>query len=179
MEGKIILYKGAKGKGKTLTMTKDALKYYMNGWKVLRNLHEVKFGEYISTEEILEIDKNSLIKDCILLVDEIQIFFDARRSGRKQNLNFSNFVQQVRKRGIILLCTTQYANTVDLRLRQHLDVLAYPKYIKELKVCEVLYVDLTTIEDGLLGGLTEPEYVKIVYDAEPIFKLYNTHEVVV
>jgi len=59
--------------------------------------------------------------------------FDSRRSMAKQNLKFSNFIQQIRKRNIILLGTTQYSNTVDLRLRQHLDIIAYPNYIENIK----------------------------------------------
>src|SRR3972149_3309599 len=112
----IVLYKGRRGCGKTLTMVKDGLLYYLKGYRVLRNF-ECSFGENISDEEILNLNKNSNIFNCILMMDEVQIFFDARRSMRNQNLNFSNFIQQIRKRNIILLGTTQFANTVDLRFR--------------------------------------------------------------
>ena len=179
MEGRIVLYKGAKGRGKTLAMVKDGYKYYLKGWKILRNMNSVKFGHYISTEEIKNLDKNSYIRECVLMVDEIQIFFDSRRSIRKENLNFSNFVQQIRKRGIILLSTTQYANTVDLRLRQHLDIIVYPFFDKKYKVCKTIYLDMTTIEDDIIGALKKPEMAQIVFDAKPIFKLYDTNEVII
>ena len=177
-EGKIILYKGAKGRGKTLTMVKDAYRYYLKNWNILSNMNSIPFAKPITTEEILNLNKNSTINQCILVIDEIQIFFDSRRSIRKENLDFSNFIQQVRKRGIILLCTTQYANTVDLRLRQHIDILVYPFFNKTYNACKVIYVDMNTIEDTILGKIKQPEMVTIVFDTLPIYKLYDTHEVI-
>lgn len=175
----ITLYTGARGRGKTLTMVKDGYQFYKNGYKILRNF-SCEFGDYISNEEIVELDKESNIKNAVLMIDEIQIFFDSRRSGRKQNLNFSNFVQQIRKRNIHLLCTTQYANTVDLRLKQHLDFIARPFFNPEFNVCEVIYEDLTSVENSLFTGiLKEPEKAIIVYDCLPVFKLYDTTEMII
>jgi len=171
------MYKGRRGCGKTLTMVKDGFLLYLKGWRVLRNFH-CSFGEYITEDDILNLNKNSDISNCVIMMDEIQIFFDARRSMRNQNLNFSNFVQQVRKRNITLLGTTQYANTVDLRFRQHVDVLAYPNFIKSLDVCEVVYVDITSLEDNILGNIKEPVNVKIVYNAKPLYNLYLTEEMI-
>ena len=104
MSSKIVLYKGKRGCGKTLTMVKDGWNYYKRGWRVLRNF-DCSFGEYIGEEEILNLDKNSDLFNCVIMMDEVQIFFDARRSMRNQNLHFSNFVQQIRKRNIVLLGT--------------------------------------------------------------------------
>jgi hypothetical protein len=174
----IVLYKGRRGCGKTLTMLKDGLKYYSAGYNILRNFN-CSFGEYISNEEILALDKNSDIDNCVLMIDEMQIFFDSRRSMQKTSINFSNFIQQIRKRNIILLCTTQYSNTIDLRLKQHLDIIAYPNYNKEFSVCEVLYIDLTSIEDNLLTNRnSEPASIKVVYYAQPLFKIYNTNQMI-
>jgi len=176
----ICLYKGARGKGKTLTMVRDAYKFYLKGYNVLTNI-EMSFGKTISNDDILKLDKNSEIFNAVLIIDEIQIFFDSRRHARKENLNFSNFIQQIRKRNIHILCTTQYSNTIDLRLRQHLDILALPDFIKELNVCAVKYIDLTSLENDVFQNMNlgqEIKEVKIVYDATPIFKMYNTGEMV-
>lgn len=182
MSSKIVLYKGKRGAGKTLTMVKDGVEYLMNGWRVLRNVESMEFGEYISEDEILNMDKESDIHDCVILMDELQIFFDSRRSQKKQNLQFSNFVQQIRKRNIILLGTTQYSNTIDLRLRQHVDIVGYPRFDKELEVCSVSYIDMTSIEDDMMGDMIDsvftPSVVTIVYDPKPIFKLFNTSEMI-
>lgn len=175
----IVLYVGARGRGKTLTMVKDGYQYYLNGFKILRNFN-CKFGDYIENDEILKLDKDSSIKNAVIMIDEIQIFFDSRRGMKKENIDFSNFVQQIRKRNIILLCTTQYSNTIDLRLRQHLNYLVYPMFNKELEVCEVVYKDLNSIEENLLTGvIQEPKQVQMVYDCKPIFKLYDTNQMIV
>lgn len=174
----IILYKGARGRGKTLTMLKDALIYLNNGWQVYTNMQNSDVGEFISNQELLKIDKNTDIQRVVLVIDEIQTLFDSRRSMKKSNLDFSYFLQQIRKRGIILLCTTQYSNTIDLRLRQHIDVLALPRHNKQYNVCSVKYIDLTTIEDQEYG-ITQPESIKITYDAKPIYGIYDTEEMIV
>lgn len=175
----ILLYKGRRGSGKTLSMLKDGLKFHQNRYKILRNF-DCTFGKYISNEEILALDKNSKIDNCVLMIDEMQIFFDSRRSMKSESINFSNFIQQIRKRNIILLCTTQYSNTIDLRLRQHLDIVAYPVFSKEFNVCEVLYIDLTSIEDNILTNINDkaPTSIRICYYAQPLYKLYNTNQMI-
>ena len=175
----IVIYKGARGRGKTLTMCRDAKKFTENGWKVYSNMQGLKIGEYITNEKILAIDKNEeVLFNCVLVIDEIQTLFDSRTSMKKENRDFSYFLQQIRKRGIVMLTTTQFTNTIDLRLRQHIDVIVIPRFIKKYNVCEVKYIDLRTIEDAEFG-VTEPECVTIVYDAEKIFGIYDTREMIV
>jgi len=173
----IILYQGARGRGKTLSMTKDAYKYHLAGWNIVSNMESLGFAKYMSPEDMLSIDKNFKLDNCVLVIDEIQSMFDSRRSGAKENIKFSVFIQQIRKRGMIFLATTQYANTVDLRFRQHLDIVAVPNFNKNFNVCEVMYVDITTQEDALFG-IVEPKVASVVYDARDIFKLYNDKELI-
>lgn len=175
MSSKIVLYKGRRGSGKSLTMVKDGVINFKKGWDILRNF-DCAFGKPITNEQILNLDKFSEIRKCIILVEEIQIFFDSRRSMKTQNIQFSNFIQQVRKRDISIYATSQYANTVDLRFRQHVDIVALPKYDDKLKVCEVTYIDMTSKED-ILDSFDKPHIsARVVYDARPIFPLYNTRE---
>lgn len=172
----VILYKGRRGAGKTLTMVKDGYRYKENGYKVLSNF-KVKYAEYIENEEILNLDKNSDLYNCVIMIDEVQIFFDSRRSMKKEAMNFSNFIQQIRKRNITILGTTQYSNTVDLRFRQHTDIVVYPNFLKEFNVCEVTYIDMTSLED-IYNQIKEPKTVKTVYNPLPVFNLYNTSEMI-
>lgn len=173
----IIMYKGRRGCGKSLTMVKDAYRFFKMNWKVYHNF-SMKFGEFIDTEDILKIDKNSEIRNCVLVIDEIQIYLDSRRSMKKINMDFSNFIQQIRKRGIILLTTTQYTNTVDLRLRQHIDVIAEPRYNKDLHVCEVRYIDVTSAESTFIDGFPEYNAFITVYDTKPVYDLYDTNTLI-
>lgn len=169
----IVLYTGHRGKGKTLTLVKDALKFKLSGWRVLSNF-KTSFSELITSEEIRKINKESNIRNVVLLIDEIQIFFDSRRSSQKQNLEFSNFIQQIRKRGIILLCSTQHTRTLDLRILIHVDIQAIPKFKKVAKneyICEVDYIDVLSHEEQE----EQTQRRTIVYDPKPIFGLYDTN----
>lgn len=172
----IVSYQGRRGCGKTLTMTKDMLQFQNEGYTIYRNFN-CKIGKPISNAGIMNLSKSSRIKNCVLAVDEIQIFFDSRRSGKTKNLRFSNFIQQIRKRNIIMLATSQYIGTVDLRFRQHVDVVANPHFKKKYDCCEVTYTDMTSTED--IDNLdAEPEKMTIVYDAKPIFKLFDTMQMI-
>lgn len=174
----IYFYKGAKGRGKTLTMVKDAYLFHLNGYTVFTNMKSVKFGVYMTNEDIIKIDKTSFLKNCVMLIDEVQTLFNSRRSMKKENVNFSYFIQQIRKRNIELLATSQFSNTVDLILRQHIDYMITPFHDKELDVCKVIYLDLNSFEDDNNGIINEASRTTTVYDALPIYKLYNTEELI-
>jgi len=176
----IILYKGSRGKGKTLSMVKDGLGFYNEGYNIIRNFH-CSFGRYMDSDGILGLSKDSNINNAVMMIDEIQIFFDNRKSMTKQNISFSYFVQQIRKRNIIILCTTQYSNTIDIRLRQHLDIIAFPNFKHDKDVCEITYMDLTRLQDSefMTGEAPKPMLCKVVFNAKPIFNLYNTEEMII
>lgn len=173
----IYFYKGAKGKGKTLTMVKDAYVYHLNGYKIYSNMKSIKFAIYISSEDIMKITKESPLRDCVLLIDEVQTLFNARRSMKKENVQFSFFIQQIRKRNIEMLATTQFSNSVDLIFRQHIDYIVSPHFDKDLNVCKVNYMDLNSVEDVGLSQ-SEPHTISVVYDATEIFGKYDTKELV-
>lgn len=173
----IVLYTGRRGCGKSLTMVKDAFKFFRSGWTVFSNIELGFEHEYISDSDILTISNNDKINNCVLVVDEIQILVDSRRSMGGKNVDFSHFVQQIRKRNIILLCTTQFTGTVDLRLRQHVDVEAKPYHHKKFNVCEVTYIDVTAIDIWEMSD-NRPPLRKIVYDCLPIYELYDTMNIV-
>lgn len=171
----IMLYLGRRGAGKTLSMVKDAYLYYKSGRRIISNMSTLLFGEHMSNEEILRLTKDSDIVNCVIVVDEVQLLFDSRRSMKKENITFSNFIQQIRKRGIIMLGTTQFDNTIDKRLRDHTDVIALPKFNKDFLMCRVKYIDPTSNQDS---EFSERELLHAIstFDATFVFKLYNTNE---
>lgn len=171
----IILYLGARGSGKTLSMVKDAYIEYKRGRRVITNMEDVSFGEHLSNDEIKKLTKESDLYDAVLLIDEAQIFFDSRRSMKKENLNFSYFVLQTRKRNIDIYFTTQFSNTIDRRIRDNIDYVAYPHYISDYYVCEVEYIDNTSLEDPYL---IEPKKSKVFFNALQVFSLYDTNETI-
>lgn len=167
----ITLYRGARGQGKTLTMTKDALKYHRAGWKVYTNLEETEF-ENVTSEFIFSLSGDSELRNCVLVIDEIELFFDSRDWKKTEARFFSRFLQQIRKRNVLILCTAQFTNLIDVRLRQQIDSLCICSYCKQDEYCTCFYVDLTSIE----SNPNNPNCFEITYYAPPIFKYYNTHQ---
>jgi hypothetical protein len=133
-------------------MTKDALTYYHNGWKVYTNMYSLPFATRLEEEEILGLAETDGFKDCVVCIDEIQTLIDSRRSMRKGNVTFNYFLQQIRKRNVNLLATTQFTKRVDIGFREQLDIMATPKIVRLPSggfVVEVEYIDLT-IEDVMI-----------------------------
>lgn len=169
----IVLYRGSRGKGKTLTMVKDALKYQLLGWKILTNLDGTPF-EKISSEYILSLDGSSQLFNTVLLIDEIELFFDSREWTRSESKKFGRFLQQIRKRNVPILCTAQFTDLIEKRLRQQIDILVICSFDKVSQKCHNVYVDLTSIESNPL----DPSSFVSDYLAFPIFGLYNTHQII-
>ena len=174
----IVGYTGRRGAGKTLTLVKDVIKFKALGWTIYSNIkiEGVETNE-LTSEDIIDIDKKSELRNCVFVIDEIQVLFDSRRSSSKENKNFSNFIQQIRKRNIILLYTTQYAGTTDLRIRQHTDIIARPRYNKAFKICDVIYFDITASEEAFMSD-SMPFNKRVVFDARQIFNLYDTNKTI-
>lgn len=184
----LVIYIGAKGRGKTASMIYEGLKYFKNGWKVYSNMQEVNYipkERQLTYKQIKNIEKLGL-KNCVILVDEIQRLFDSRKSANKQQIEFSHFIQQIRKYNIRILGTLQVFGNVEKRIREQSDILAFPKLNKEYGVCSIDYRDMSSVEDQFLhtgnlnvtlgSTINQANSVNITYYAKPIFKLYNHRE---
>jgi hypothetical protein len=116
----------------------------------------------------------------VLVIDEIEYFFDCRdwnRKGKKEILQqFSHFLQEIRKKNVHILCTCQYISLIDIRIRQQIDIVAYPHFIKNLTICKVYYFDITKLEDDYSNDNLSPTF--LIYDPKPVFKLYDTLEMI-
>lgn len=168
----IILYKGARGMSKTLTMVKDGLKYKKNGWRVLTNLEDSPF-ETITSEFVLSLSSSSTLYNTALLIDEIELFFDSRDWNRRQSRDFGRFLQQIRKRNVPILCTAQFTDLIEKRLRQQIDMAVQCSYNKRTCISSCVYIDLTFTEST---GV--PSTFQVTYYAPPIFSLYNTNQII-
>lgn len=170
---RIVLYRGARGTGKTLTMVKDALKYSLKGWNIYTNLDGTPFKN-VTSEFILSLSGLSSLKNCVLAIDEIELFFDSRDWNKKESKSFSRFLQQIRKRNVVILCTSQFTNLIDIRLRQQIDTLCICSFdrITSISTCE--YVDLTSLESNSL----KPDVFSVQYYSKPLFNLYDTYQLI-
>lgn len=109
------------------------------GFKVISNMAikwGVKLGDYIVGYASEDLDKAALLNfdidsDVWIVVDEVNIeFSEARRSTTNRNLIFNKILQQLRKRKLNLIYTTQHEMWIDNRLRFQTDV-----FIKTRDIC--------------------------------------------
>ena len=122
----IELYIGEKRSGKTLGMTGETYEMIKDrpDIKVFANYHLNK-KYFPNSMMITQRDMANFylskqeFKNAIFLIDEIQIFMDARKFAKKENQNLGYFLGQMGKRGNIFRGTTHFPNLIDLRLRAY------------------------------------------------------------
>jgi len=169
----IVQYIGRRGAGKTLTMTKDVVNYYYSGWKIYTNydLYGIEYTK-LTNDEIINLINLDHIRNCVIAIDEIQTVIDSRKFAKDSNMDFTYFIQQIRKRGIVLLATSQFLDNVEKRFRQHIDLLVKPRavYMESGNwVVTAKYIDSTSEEDT-----GEVDMVEIVYNPFNIISHYST-----
>lgn len=131
-EGFTIIFEAPQRFGKTLSMVIWALDYYQHGRNVFSN---IQLGFPHSPLEFSDIrleDGASKYWNGHVVIDELNFYFDARRSVSGPNLEFGSFLLQQKKQGCNITGTTHDINYLDLRLREHYDFAirpsVYPKY---------------------------------------------------
>jgi len=117
----IIGLEGGLGSGKTIMGVRylhqnhtDSIPIYANFW--LSFPHTT-----LDVNKIKDILKDKYMKFASIMIDEITVFMDCRRSMNEINLLISYFILQSRKRGVTFYYTTQDFDMVDGRLINHTD----------------------------------------------------------
>ncbi len=162
------------GSGKTLSMVKEAKRYYDQGYNVLSNMKLNFSYTPITTKFITEFAKNKKeIYNSVILIDELHTFMDSRRSVGKKNLLGSYFVTQTRKQKVKLMGTTQHRHQIDKRVRDNTTI-----FID----CEKTELPITYKENNLLLITnhinTRERYEKKVFIGNEYFNLYDTEETI-
>lgn len=186
---------GATGSGKTLSLIKEGVRDCILGRTIYSNMKKILNMPYyyINLEDLIlmvqneELDVNDDNPKSLLL-DEIHTMFDGRRSSSRENIDFSVFISQCRKRRFNVYYTSQWISGADIRIRT---------LTSELVRC-IPHIDY---RDCGLGDMSTPEPVKIekrimqVADLQsgmqkvktkidarwrnrPFYKFYDTFEVI-
>lgn len=170
----IAIYVGSMGSGKTLSMVRQAYEYYLDGYKILSNMKLNFPYQKITSKDIVEFAKNKKgLYNTIVLIDELHIFLDSRRSASRKNLIGSYFITQTRKQKVKLLGTTQHRHQIDRRVRDNTDL-----FID----CEK--IELPTTLNGKKVLLftnhinTRESYEKVRFVGNKYFNLYDTEELI-
>lgn len=178
----IVLYQGARGKGKNLTIVYEATRFKEAGYKVISNF-KIEFADrYITNDEFIEIvsSRKRIIEEfsnCVLCLDELHILMDSRSFGKNGNKIISYFIAQTRKIECHILGASQYSGMVDLRFRQQMDAVGYPVFDKYNNYCEIEYYDLDALQNNLhIENALKPS--QIIFNAKQVFQYYDTNEVI-
>jgi molybdopterin-guanine dinucleotide biosynthesis protein len=168
MEYPIMGIVGRRGFGKTAFMTAIGYDSHLQGYQVFANYH-LKFPhEQISLEELSELPAH--VHDCVVLMDEFHTGADAYDFFTKRARSLTKFVTQLRKRRVTFLYTTQYIEQIAKRLRVQTDYIVmmrpngrgvFTAYIRDPHL---------PYEEQIINAITE--------DLTPVFKLYDTNEIV-
>lgn len=169
----ILLFVGNMGSGKTLSMVKMAYEYHKQGYKILSNMRLNFPHTLITSKDVQGFASNQeQLYNTIVLLDEIHIFMDSRRSGSKKNLLTSYFLTQTRKQKVKLLATSQHRHQVDRRMRDNTDA-----FID----CETKKIPYGENENVLIvvnHVNTRKSYDKQVFIGNKYFHLYDTEEII-
>lgn len=190
-------FTGQTGSGKTHGMIKQGVKDFILGRVLFSNMQKIKNLPYyyVDLEDLILMVQNEELdlvdaRPKTLMLDEIHTMFDGRRSSSRENIDFSLFISQCRKRHFNVYYTSQWITGADPRIRT---------LTQEFVRCFGHY----SINDIGLGTIEEPEAIALeqitsnVIDMQenptsykrkrkiyprwrnrPFYKFYDTFEVI-
>ncbi len=158
--------------GKTLSMVREVLKYYLKGYKIYSNFHINIPYTPLDFDDLFKMAENQEpLKDVIILLDEIHIVLDSRSGMSKNSKIITFWLNQTRKMKVKLFYTTQYLHQVDKRLRSGTDFIVYCEGMKYIKEGVTHFICCNSITDR---DSVKEEY----FLADKYFKFYDTDEVI-
>lgn len=152
---------GKMGQGKTLSMTVLGMALSMFSKKPLFANYTLNKFEYNKIEKLNDLwEANS----GIVMLDELWLTMDSRLW--KDNVKLSRWLNQTRKKDLIILYTTQHISQVDIRIRRATDWLIVCE-----KKSEGIWITFIEYQYGLIGKKI------LIKDQKKHYDKYNTYEV--
>jgi hypothetical protein len=191
----IIGFIGQRGSGKTLSMSIELYKKYLQGYKIYSNYHLNFPHTIITVDDLMTFAESGMyFGNSIFAIDEIHIWFDSRASGKKRNVIFSYFLNQSSKNDIDVYYTSQFSRQVEVRMRLNTEVVVesvcrtfvwkddysppvilenYRPKPNDYKTKAYITNFITKFSDTGADKLT-----KRIYSGDKYFKLYDTRQVI-
>jgi hypothetical protein len=176
------------GAGKTLLMTYLAHLRAAKGIPIYSNYH-LNFKYTQLTSEFFKNYDKFPIYTAVILFDELSLYYSARRSASRQNVNFNPFIVQTRKRDLELIYSAQQTRLCDIIIRENTDGVYLPellllkkgtkKFIKKGEDYKHKEGDTYMLKWRFYNKDAKfiPKKSGYIYPANPVFKLYNTNEI--
>lgn len=174
-EGNTIIFEAPQRCGKTLAMVMWELDSYQRGRKIFSNIqlgfpHEPLQFSDVALEDAA--GGKSPYWNGHVGIDELNFFFDARRSMKPENIQFSAWLLQQKKQGCNLTGTTHDLMSLDLRLRDNYDYLIRPTvYPAYPAVPQLIKMEIEN------GPLQKRMKRTLTLDCRPFLGLYDSFAV--
>lgn len=178
-EGHTLIFEAPQRWGKTLSAVIWALEAYQKGRTVFSNIqlgfpHEpLEFSEMtLNTSTTDGEKKRSKFWGGHIFIDELNFYFNGRRSMSEGNLEAGAFLLQQKKQGCNLTGTTHELESLDVILRMNYDFLiqpeVFPAYPEAPKVVKM----------KITNGPLQARYSRTIkLPAEPFLGLYDSFAV--
>jgi hypothetical protein len=183
----VVYYTGPRGSSKTLQLARHSLKGLANGEKVFTNieLFPEKIGidnkaNPVGLEFLLTFDQS--LMDAIIVISEIDTWFDRMRETSTGNRLGGKFLQQLRKKGLRIFFDTQdYLPGV---LMRQVDKLVYCNDFcftqwgrdRNLPKGTTFWYDCYDYS-GIFTGWRGYHWREALYHAERVWPLFNTYQI--
>lgn len=162
----IVGFVGSMGSGKTLSLVREVYKYYQKGYTIYSNMNFSFPYEPLTIDKLEEFTNDEKpFYNCVIVLDEIHILLDSRRSMTRKNLMLSYFITQTRKQRVKMFYTTQRQSQIEKRLRENTDMVVFPESyeldydiqrndsIEKVRIVELMIVsDKGTMTDEFIGN---------------------------
>ena len=158
---------GDKGAGKTLLLAYLLYKDHLEGRDIISNFSLSFEHKQKSFKELSKMP--DYLRNATVGYDEFHMAVDSRRSTSNANIAFTTFLTQLRKRGCILIYTTQLFSTMDKRVRDQTDIIVTP-----------INNDGEYFTYQIMDRVTGETIKILTLNMKPIFdsKLFDTNEVI-
>jgi len=194
----VIMFFGRRGEGKTLTMTamgsimmqayaaqgQKFSRRHPYGFRLASNYH-VKFADFNNPMLVdLLVKFPPWAHHILCMVDEILAYFPSRRTMARGNLDFGTFLQQIRKRDIEMICTTQFPQNLDGQMLQQINLFVMPILYNRKNSVRLLIWDWWGQYTGRIWHKhwppieEPPDYKLSIHGLHGIFPWFESKEVV-
>jgi len=165
---------GLPGKGKTYYMTSLAERFIREGRRIYSNYHLNTDSELVTYwNNIYEINN---FDDGVILMDEAQRYFNARQWGLLSE-DTEIKLQQHRKNGLDVYCTTQHYTRLDVTLR----ILVHKFYVcsRFWKIIKIQEFYLEDMDNAHTSGVSPNSiWTDFIWQRKKIYDFYDTNELV-
>lgn len=165
---------GKMGSGKTLSMTRELLKYYVQGFKIYSNYDLIIPHEKVDFDTlIIWANEQTNLSNVVIALDEIHILLDSRSGMSSKSILMTFWLNQTRKMKVKLLYTTQYLHQIDKRLRSGTNFFVFCNGVKlfNKSLNKRFFVCYNEVSDG-------DRNKREVFIGNPFFKYYDTDEII-